>query len=472
MFTIVITGRPNVGKSTLFNKLAKKQLAIIDDTPGVTRDWRESYATISGEKVKIIDTAGLEEEFDDSIRGRMRQQTELALEQADIILFMVDGKSGITPLDEHFASWLRKKSLPVLLVVNKCENERATQHAIAESFSLGLGNPIPISAAHSVGLAELTHYIEPLLPEDDLDEYQEDDSSEMNLEEESEIDNLEGSDKEYFFEEEDETAPIKIAIIGRPNVGKSTLVNSLLKEQRVMTGPEAGITRDAIAIEWLYKDRKFKLIDTAGIRKKSKITDQIEKMSVEDSIRAIRLAQIVILVLDANQALEKQDLQLAEHVINEGRALIIAFNKWDTIKNKNETLEELNYKLDKSLSQVKDISYQCISALNMKNLDKLMNHALRTYGIWNKRIATGSLNRWLSYMEQQHPAPLTHGKQNRLKYIAQIKSRPPTFILWVSRPKELPATYKRYIVNGLREEYKLPGVPLRLLIRTSKNPYS
>ncbi len=470
MLRLAIIGRPNVGKSTLFNKLVGKHLAIVDDTPGVTRDWREAEGTLFGRPLILIDTAGLEESFDESIQGRMRKQTEAALAQADCILFVIDGRTGVTPADEHFAAFIRKQKKPVILAVNKCENAKATQSAIGEAYALGFGEPLPLSAAHSVGFEDLFHALEPHLgepPVEKTDEHEESDDY-------GDIDLLEGQEDFDFVqseEEQEEEKSIKIAIIGRPNVGKSTLLNAIVKQERVMTGPEAGTTRDAVSVDWTYADRSFRLVDTAGMRKKSKISNVIEKLSVEDSLRAVRLAHIVILVLDANAALEKQDLQLADHVIAEGRAMIVAVNKWDTVENRTEKLEEIRNKLETSLAQTRDIRVITLSALTGRNVERLLDMALETYEIWNKRIATSGLNRWLGHMESRNPPPLVGGRPNRLKYITQIKTRPPTFALWVSKPQDLPDTYKRYIINGLREDYEIPGVPVRLLLRASKNPY-
>jgi GTP-binding protein len=476
-FTIAIVGRPNVGKSTLFNRLAQKQLAIVDDTPGVTRDWREAEGYLLDTPVRIIDTAGLEEAFDDSIEGRMRRQTEEGLEEADAVLFLIDGREGVTPTDEHFARWIRKQKgpnkKPVVLAVNKCENENAAASGLGEAHKLGFGQPIPISSAHGHGIEDLYHAFEPYMREQ-KDDNAETDTPPIDIED---IDALEGDENFDFAAldiKDDSDKPIKIAIVGRPNVGKSTLLNALLNDNRVMTGPEAGITRDAIAVNWEFNDRKIKLVDTAGMRRKSKIDHNIEKMAVEDSLRAIRLAQVVILVIDAENILEKQDLQIADHILGEGRAMILAINKWDLLKDKEakeEAIAMINYKLETSLAQVRNIPSVSISALNHKNLGFLMQKVLDTYDLWNKRVPTAKMNRWLAARESQNPAPLCEGRPNRLKYITQINVRPPTFSLWISRPKDLPDTYKRYLTNALREDFDLEGIPVRLLVRTSKNPY-
>lgn len=475
-FTLAIVGRPNVGKSTLFNRLAGKKLAIVDDTPGVTRDWREAEGQLFDRDLRIIDTAGLEEAFDDSIPGRMRKQTEAALAHADAVLFVVDGRAGLTPLDEYFAGWLRRQGKPVLLGVNKCEGEINAAAGLAEAYRLGLGDPIPMSAAHGQGFDDLYQALRPLMDEKNPEIEMEEDESEDDLWDDAadgSLDAVEG-DEDFVFtdiQEDIEEKPIKLAIVGRPNVGKSTLLNVLIGQERVMTGPEAGLTRDAIAVQWEYEGRKIRLVDTAGLRKKGKIADGIEKMANQDTLRAIRLAQVVILVLDAEQGMEKQDLLIAQHVLDEGRALIIAVNKWDMPEDRAVALQKIQDRLQASLAQVPDIPLVTMSALHGTQIPRLMRSVLETFSMWNRRTPTGRMNRWIAGMESQHPAPLVNGRPNRLRYITQIKTRPPTFALWVSRPDELPDTYRRYLINGLRNDFGIKGVPIRLVLRTSKNPY-
>lgn len=473
---LAIVGRPNVGKSTLFNRLAKKKMAIVDDTPGVTRDWRETDGWLFDEPIKIIDTAGLEESFDDSIQGRMRRQTEEALGHADVVLFLIDGRSGITPLDGHFADWLRRQDIPVILGVNKCEHEEAAAAGVAEAWGLGLGEPIPFSAAHGFGVEDIYYAIKPYIPEEAVDE-EDDDTVSFGVSEDVVADVEGDQDFDFAAGKEEKLAeleekPIKMAIVGRPNVGKSTLMNAILGEHRVMTGPEAGITRDAIAAYWEHKGKKIRLVDTAGLRKKAKIVDRIEKMSADDSLRAIRLAQVVVLVMDAKAILDRQDLAIAHHVLKEGRALILAVNKWDEVENREEALEHLDYKIQTSLGAHRDVNWVTISALRGKRLNKLMDGVLDIYKMWHSRVKTGHMNRWLMGMESHHPPPLVNGRPNKLRYIAQIKTRPPTFALWCSRPDDLPESYKRYLINGIREKFGVEGVPIRMIAKTSKNPYA
>ena len=477
MLRVAIVGRPNVGKSTLFNRLTGKKLAIVDDRPGITRDWQSAKATLYDLEFELIDTAGLEEEFNDSIEGRMRKQTESAVLHADVILMVIDARDGLMPIDRHFAEWVRRQDLPVILAANKSDT-KAARDGIFEAYELGLGEPVALSAEHGLGFSELHELLEPYVREAE----QAEEKALLNLQDDE--DDTDSGEFEHFDEdsgigfgdieideEAEEEKPIKIAIVGRPNVGKSTLVNALLGEHRMMTGPEAGITRDAVSIPWEYDGRKLTLVDTAGMRKRAKVVDTMERDMVGDALRAIRLAQVVVLVLDSNQALERQDLSIADHVIREGRALIIAMNKWDDVDDRQEVLDELEYKLDTSLPQVKRIPVVTMSALHRTRLDTLMKRIFEIYQLWNKRVPTAKLNRWLSMMVSHHPPPLTQGRPNKIRYMTQIKARPPSFAVWVSRPKDVPESYEKYLVNGLREDFDLPGVPIRLSLRTSKNPY-
>lgn len=480
MLRVAIVGRPNVGKSTLFNRLTGKQLAIVDDTPGVTRDWRESDGRILDQKLRVIDTAGLEEKFDDSMEARMRRQTEQALGISDVVIFVVDGRAGLTPIDHHFAQWLRKQKKPIILLVNKCEQDSIADTARGEAYALGLGDPIPFSSAHGIGIDELYTALMPHFPEED-DEFTNADEGHRFWSEED-LDRLEGDESFEFLDLEaqdpvenvppENRPPIRIAIVGRPNAGKSTLMNALLEEDRVITGPEAGLTRDSIAVDWEWGGQKFRLVDTAGLRKKGRITHRLEKMAVDDTLRAIRLSQIVFLLVDASAPMEKQDLQIADLVIREGRVLILGINKWDTVEDKNAKLAEIKDILFSSLAQIPDIPLVPLSALREQNLDKLMDTAIKAYTVWNRRVSTGRLNRWLAARVSQIPPPLVNNRPNKLRFMTQINVRPPTFALWVSKPDNLPDTYKRYLINNLRKDYDLPGVPIRLLLRKSKNPFA
>ena len=463
-FTVVIIGRPNVGKSTLFNRLAGKRLALVDDTPGVTRDWRSADGHVGGLSFTIVDTAGLEEVFDDSLEARMRRQTEQALERADVALFVIDARTGITPLDRHFASWLRKGRTPVILVANKAEG-KAGLPGILESFELGLGDPVPLSAEHGEGMADLVEALLPFAPKDEEPEEQA--AAAPALTE----DGLEIPVGDQPEPEEERLRPIQIAIVGRPNVGKSTLLNSLIGQERVLTGPEAGMTRDAIAVDWEWRDRRFKLVDTAGMRRRARVEDKVEKLAVADGLRVVRMAQVVILVVDAGQILDKQDLTIARMVIDEGRALVIAINKWDTVDDRAMALRQAEDKLESSLAQAKGVSVVTISALMGKRLDALLDAVLESYAVWNRRIPTAQLNRWLEGILDHHPPPLVDGRRLKIRYMTQVKARPPAFALFVNKPGDLPDSYQRYLIANLRDSFDLPGVPIRLTLRGGKNPY-
>jgi GTP-binding protein len=443
---VAIIGRPNVGKSTLFNRLSGKKLALVDDQPGVTRDRREAEAVLAGARFRVIDTAGLEDVRDASLESRMRQQTEQAVREADAVLFVIDAREGISALDTLVAQGLRKQKTPIILVANKAEG-RAGISGIGEAYSLGLGDPIAISAEHGEGMGDLFDALQPYIDRPQLEDAEEDDE--------------EGSGR------------IHVAIVGRPNAGKSTLMNAILGEERVLTAPEAGTTRDAISVDFEHAGRGLRLIDTAGMRRRARVSERIEQMAVDDALRAIRLAHVAILVLDAEAVLDKQDLTIARWVLEEGRALIIAINKWDAVADRKASLQRLSDRLQTSLPQVVGIPTVTISALRGQRVDTLLDDVLKIYEVWNRRVPTGQLNRWLEAMKEAHSPPLAQGRTNKLRYITQVKARPPTFALFLSQPGELPDSYQRYLVNGLRDPFGLKGVPIRLLLRPSggKNPY-
>jgi GTP-binding protein len=459
---VAIVGRPNVGKSTLFNRLVGRRRAIVDDTPGVTRDVRESAAQLGDLAFTLLDTAGWETAGGEALEARMRRFTERAVDAADVVLFLIDGRAGVLPLDEAFASWLRKRAAKVILVANKCEG-RAGQQGLAEAHGLGLGEPIPVSAEHGEGLSDLhdalASYIAPF-PEESEDEGSADGDGES----------------EGPTDEELAKRPLLLAIVGRPNVGKSTLLNRLVGEERVLTGPEAGITRDAIRVEWQWKGRAVRLVDTAGMRRRSRVEAKLEAASVADTLDAIRLADVAVVVLDAANMAEKQDLAVAGWVIEEGRALVIAVNKTDLLADDRSAAakawRKLRDRLEASFAQVKDVPIVGVSALNGRGIEKLMPAVFETYEIWNKRVPTPKLNRWLREVETLHPPPLAHGRRIRLRFMTQIKIRPPTFVLSVSQPEGLGDDYLRFLVNRLRDDFGLPGVPIRLTMRKPKNPYA
>ena len=446
-FTVAIVGRPNVGKSTFFNRLVGKRLAIVHDLPGVTRDRREGTAKIGDLEFNVIDTAGLEEAADDSLPDRMRDQTEQALKSADVAVLLVDARDGVTPTDQHFADWLRKQKLPIVLIANKCESKKGEEGRY-ECYALGLGDPIPFSAEHGDGMNLLYDVLAPFVEEATRKQ-----------------------DEQDIVHDDTEGQLLHLAIVGRPNVGKSTLVNKLLGEDRLLTGPEAGITRDAITVSWNYDGQPISLIDTAGLRRKARIKEKLEYLSVGDTLRTIRFAHVVVLVLDAEVMLEKQDLTIARTVIEEGRALIIAMNKWDLIKDHKAAQQKIQDRLEKSLPQVRGVPIISCSALTGQGLKKLLPAVLKIYGIWNRHLSTSPLNRWLEAMTERHPPPLASGKRVRLRYISQAKTRPPTFAIFTTRPEGVPESYNRYLINALREDFDLPGVPIRLHLRKTDNPY-
>src|SRR6266851_2328998 len=440
---VAIVGRPNVGKSTLFNRLVGQKLALVDDTPGVTRDRREGDAALGDLRFRVIDTAGLDEADEGSLGARMQEQTIRALADADVALFIVDARDGITPLDRHFAELLRRGAAPVVLVANKAEGRGGGSGAY-EAFALGLGEPIAISAEHGDGMAELYAVLAPY------------------------ADQAAAGAGEAAATER----PLQLAVIGRPNVGKSTLVNRLLGEDRLLTGPEAGITRDAIAIDWRWRDHQFRIIDTAGMRRRARVEAKLEKLSIGDTLRAIRFAEVVVLVLDAEQPFEKQDLTIARMVEEEGRALVIAASKWDAVNNKKATLQLLADRTTRSLPQLQGIACVPVSGKTGAGLDRLMETVLKTHAIWRKHIATPVLNRWLAEVQERHPPPLVAGRRLRLRFMSQANIRPPTFALFASKPGELPDSYRRYLVNLLRADFDLPSVPIRMMLRKGKNPYA
>jgi len=452
---VAIVGRPNVGKSTLFNRLVGKRRAIVDNTPGVTRDVREAPAQLGDLAFTLLDTAGWETAGGEALEARMRRFTERAIDSADAVLFLIDARAGVVPLDESFAGWLRKRAGKVILVANKCEG-RAGQQGLAEAHGLGLGEPIPVSAEHGEGLSDLhdalAKHVEPMSEE--------------------EAEDVEGDDEEEGL---DPKRPLLLAIVGRPNVGKSTLLNRLIGEERMLTGPEAGITRDAIRVEWQWKGRPVRLVDTAGMRRRSRIEAKLEAASVADTLDAIRLADVAVVVLDATNMAEKQDLAVAGWVIEEGRALVIAVNKTDLLADDRsiatKAWRRLTDRLEASFAQVKDLPIVGLSALNGRGIEKLMPAVFATYDVWNRRVPTPKLNRWLREMETLHPPPLAKGRRIRLRFMTQIKRRPPTFVLQVSQPEELGDDYLRFLMNRLRDDFDLPGVPIRLTMRKPRNPF-
>ncbi|MDE2363290.1 MAG: ribosome biogenesis GTPase Der [Hyphomicrobiales bacterium] len=457
-FTLAIIGRPNVGKSTLFNRLVGKKLALVDDQPGVTRDRREGEAKLADLRFTIIDTAGLEEGDAATLSGRMRAQTEAAIEQADAILFMIDARAGVTPDDRYFASLVRRAGKPIVLVANKAEG-RAGEAGALDAFSLGLGDPVPLSAEHGEGMIDLFDALREALP--DLTEPAADEEDEKPL---VLADDEDGS-------ELDPTKPLRIAVVGRPNAGKSTLINRILGQDRLLTGPEAGITRDSIGLDFDYGGRKLKMFDTAGLRKRARVIDKLEKLAAADALRAVKFAEVVVLLLDATIPFEKQDLTIADLVEREGRALVIGLNKWDLIEDHGAKLRELREEAARLLPQLRGSPVIPVSGATGQGVDKLMQAIFRVHETWNRRISTARLNRWLEAAIDQTPPPAVSGRRIKIRYMTQPKARPPHFVLFGNQLDALPTSYERYLLNGLREAFDLPGVPLRLSKRMPENPY-
>jgi GTP-binding protein len=439
---VVVAGRPNVGKSTLFNKLAGRRSALVADTPGVTRDRKEARAMLRGREVLLVDTAGLEESAPETLAGRMRASSEAAVSRADLILFVIDVRQGITPADEHFANWLRRSSRPVLVVANKAEGRLGGQAAL-EAYELGLGEPVAVSAEHGDGLASLMTEIADRLPEAD------------------------GTQAE-----DDAERPLKLAIIGRPNAGKSTLLNRLLGEERMITGPEPGLTRDAVAVRLRDADGEIELVDTAGMRRRARIEAELERMSVSASIEALKMAEVVVLTVDATEGLHEQDLQLARLIEREGRACVLALNKWDAVADRGAARRALSDRLQTSLAQMRGIPLVTLSALTGEGVDRLLPAVRQASAVWNTRVPTGALNRWFEGALERHQPPLVEGKRLKLRYITQAKARPPTFVVFGTRAEQTPEDFRRYLVNGLRDTFDLPGTPIRLQFRGTTNPYA
>jgi len=461
-FTLAIVGRPNVGKSTLFNRLVGKKLALVDDQPGVTRDLREGEGRLGNMRFTVIDTAGLEEITDDSLQGRMRRLTERAVDMSDVCLFMIDSRMGVTPSDRVFAEILRKRSARVILAANKSEG-RAAEAGFLEAYELGLGEPIALSAEHGLGMVDLAVVLEPISEEFD----------QIAFEPETDVEIPDDVSEDDDGPLLPTGKPLQIAVVGRPNAGKSTLINKIIGEDRLLTGPEAGITRDSISVKTDWMGTKMRIFDTAGMRKKARVQEKLEKLSVSDGLRAVKFAEVVVVLLDVDSSFEQQDLRIADLAEREGRAVVIAVNKWDLEGEKQEKLKDLREAFLRLLPQLRGAPMVMVSALTGKGLDRLHAAILKAYETWNMRVSTARLNRWLVGMLESHPPPAPGGKRIKLRYMTQVKPRPPSFVVMCSHPELLPASYSRYLVNGLREAFDMPGTPIRLFLRSQSvnNPY-
>ncbi len=465
-FTLAIVGRPNVGKSTLFNRLVGKKLALVDDQPGVTRDLREGAARLADLRFTVIDTAGLEEATDESLQGRMRRLTERAVDMADICLFMIDARTGVTPTDEVFADILRKRAKHVIVAANKGEG-KAADAGVIEAWNLGLGEPLRLSAEHGEGMGDLLHVLMPLADKFEEDAVNDEPVIEVDIEDEDE------DDVEIAYIPPSNSKPLQVAVVGRPNAGKSTLINKVLGEERLLTGPEAGITRDAISLKIDWNDVPMRIFDTAGMRKRAKVQDKVEKLSVSDGLRAVKFAEVVVVLLDAAIPFEQQDLRIADLAEREGRAVVIAVNKWDIEDEKQDKLKALKESFERLLPQLRGAPLVTVSAKTGKGLERLHAAIMRAHEVWNRRISTSQLNRWLAGMVEAHPPPAPNGRRIKLRYMTQAKTRPPGFVVMCSNPDKLAESYSRYLVNGLRLDFDMPGTPIRLTMRSQadKNPY-